>query len=58
MAQDDIQSLFGKTGGGDDEKTESLQLSHQAEKRLQQRNYDTQKKKKKKVRFWTNGCFV
>ena len=32
MAQHDIRSLFGKTGGGDDEKTESLRLSHQAKK--------------------------
>ena len=33
IAQRDIRSIFRITGGGDDEKTDSLQLSHQAEKR-------------------------
>ena len=36
-AQHDIQSLSGKMGGGDDEKTESLQLSNQAEVRKQRK---------------------
>ena len=34
--------FFWKTGDGDDEKTESLQLPHQAEKIKQQKcDYDT-----------------